>query len=178
MLAFWLLAPATDSGTPTAPFRSTTGFFTPISRKPAPAFELPGLRSGEPAVSLTDFRGHRLVLNFWASWCTPCRQEMPALQAMAVREHGSVDFAGVDTNDQRGAAVGFARATGVGYPIGFDPQMSVAARYGVYGLPTTFFISPDGELLGRQIGAMSPSRLSQLIANVFGPSALRASARR
>jgi len=92
---------------------------------------------------------------------------MPAIEAVARRLGASVSFVGVDTNDTRSTASSFAAQTGVTYPLGFDSSATVASSYGVYGLPTTFFVSRDGRLLGRQVGAMTASRLEALIAQVL-----------
>ena len=148
-------------------FTSTGGVFDKGNGQPAPSWSLPSLRDPAATVSLSQFAGKPVVLNFWASWCPPCRKEMPALAATARRLQGSVAFVGIDTNDQRGAALSFASQTGVKYPLGFDPHASAANDYGVYGLPTTFFISAQGKLLGRQVGGMTAQRLDQLIEQTF-----------
>lgn len=134
----------------------------------AAAWTLPDLRHPGAELSLARYRGRPLVLNFWASWCPPCRKEMPALAAVARHLSGRVDFVGVDTNDQRSAALAFAAHTGVAYPLAYDAHGNVAGTYGVYGLPTTFFISSTGVILGRQVGGMSKPRLQQLIQQTFG----------
>ena len=148
-------------------FTSTGGVFDKESGQPAPSWSLPSLRDPSATVSVSQFAGKPVVLNFWASWCPPCRKEMPALAATARRLHGRVDFVGIDTNDQHGAALSFASQTGVKYPLAFDPHASAANNYGVYGLPTTFFISAQGKLLGRQVGGMTAQRLDQLIQQTF-----------
>lgn len=146
---------------------SAGGMFTRKPGRPAYPFTVSDLRNPSATVSLARFRGHPVVVNFWASWCTPCRKEMPALQAAARRTAGLVDFVGIDTNDQRSAALAFLQKTGVRYPVGFDPNAALATRYGVYGLPTTFFVSATGRVLGEQIGALSEPRLLHLLGRVF-----------
>jgi hypothetical protein len=91
---------------------------------------------------------------------------MPALAQVARQLRGKVGFVGLDTQDQRGAGLAFAKSTKVHYPLAFDTAQ-VWSSYGVYGLPTTFFISSDGHLLGKQIGGMTKSRLLSLIHEVF-----------
>ncbi|MBW4078820.1 MAG: TlpA family protein disulfide reductase [Acidobacteria bacterium] len=118
------------------------------------------------SVSLEEFRGHPLVVNFWASWCPPCRKEMPALARVAQQLAGKVNFVGLDTQDQRSAGLAFARSTNVHYPLAFDTAQ-VWSDYGVYGLPTTFFIAPDGHILGKQVGGLTESRLFAIIHEVF-----------
>lgn len=158
-------------------FTSTGGIFDKENGQAAPSWSLPGLRDPSATVTLSQFAGKPVVLNFWASWCPPCRKEMPALAATARRLQGNVAFVGIDTNDQHGAALSFASQTGVKYPLAFDPHASAANNYGVYGLPTTFFISAQGKLLGRQVGGMTAQRLDQLIQQNFGVHATTAGSR-
>ncbi len=148
-------------------FTSTGGIFDKENGQPAPSWSLPSLRDPSATVALSQWAGKPVVLNFWASWCPPCRKEMPALAAPARRLQGSVAVVGIDTNDQRCADLSFASQTGVKYPLAFDPHASAANNYGVYGLPTTFFISAQGKLLGRQVGGMTAQRLDQLIEQTF-----------
>jgi thiol-disulfide isomerase/thioredoxin len=146
---------------------STSGVFTPDHGQFAGDFSLPGLRNLGSPVVLGTYLGKPVILNFWASWCAPCRKEMPALETVARSMGGSVDFVGVDTRDDRSAALSFARQAGVTYPIGFDGQGEVAGVYGAYGLPTTLFISATGEVVGHQIGALTSGRLRELIHQAF-----------
>ena len=148
-------------------FTSTGGSFHKESGPVASPWDLPSLSSPAAAISLAQFKGRPLVLNFWASWCPPCRKEMPALAATARRLAGQVAFVGIDTNDQRSAALAFASNAGVGYPLGFDPRAHVAGNYSAYGLPTTYFISAQGKILGRQVGGMTAARLSQLVSQTL-----------
>ncbi len=159
---------SSDSSGSTSLGTVTGAGFSRLPGSPAQAFSIPSLQDPRVHVSLAGFRGRPLVLNFWASWCVPCRKEMPAIEDVARRLGASVSFVGVDTNDTRSAALGFAAQTGVTYPLGFDPNAAVASSYGVYGLPTTFFVSGDGRLLGRQVGAMTAVRLETLITRVLG----------
>lgn len=152
---------------------STGGVFSALNRQSAPLWSLPGLRDSTSTISIAQFQGKPLILNFWASWCAPCRKEMPALQEVAHRFQGKVTFVGVDTIDKRGTALAFLAKTGVTYASGYDPKGLVASSYGVYGLPNTFFVSPSGELLGRQVGALTTARLEELVQKVFGVSANR-----
>ncbi|HET7265569.1 MAG TPA: TlpA disulfide reductase family protein [bacterium] len=114
----------------------------------APAFSAPAYRGA--TVSLDQFRGHPIVLNFWASWCPPCRAEMPALEAayLKYRARGVVVL-GIDgATDTWAASRTFLAARGVTYPVGRDDHGQVAAAYHVAALPTTFFIRADGRVAG------------------------------
>ena len=127
---------------------------------PAPAFSLPDLTDPTRTLSLSQFRGRPVLVNFWASWCIPCRKEMPLLEAAYRRVHGLVVFLGVDTNDTSGAALSFLRQTGVTYPSAYDPHGTAATAYGLFGLPTTVFVAPDGKILERHVGALSSDTLT------------------
>jgi peroxiredoxin len=114
----------------------------------APSFTAAGY-AGTP-ISLDRFRGHAIVLNFWASWCPPCREEMPALEA-AYKKYASrgVVVIGIDgATDTWGASRAFLAARGVTYPVGRDERGQVAQTYHVAALPTTFFIRADGRVAG------------------------------
>ena len=148
-------------------FTSTGGVFTRVSAVSAPTWNLPDLARPAQSVSLIQFLGHPVIINFWASWCPPCRAEMPALQYVASQFTGRIAFVGLDTQDEASAGLAFANSRGVTYPLASD-NAQVWSAYGVYGLPTTFFVSADGRILGKQIGGMTLSRLETLIHQVFG----------
>ena len=118
----------------------------------APAFTLERLdTSGE--LTLASLRGKTVVLNFWASWCGPCRDEMPLLQAGSKRWEGkNVVFVGVDAKDDRGYARDFLERYGVTYPNVYDGKGSLIGRYGVTGYPETYFIDADGKVRHRIAG--------------------------
>ena len=134
----------------------------------APAFEVENIHPGAPPVTLTGVRGKPLVLNFWASWCVPCIREMPSFQAVHEAMKGRVSFLGMNHQDQRGPALNLLDKTGVRYSSGFDPAGEVALAYGLYGMPTTVFISADGQLLERETGEMSRGELKATIERLFG----------
>ncbi len=151
-------------------FTPTGGTFTRVTPTRAPTFRLVNLVHSDRVVSLNQFQGRPLIVNFWASWCTPCRKEMPALANVARQLSGKVGFVGLDTEDDRNSGLSFSRSTGVGYPLAIDTAQ-VASSYGVYGLPTTVFISADGKVVGRQIGGLGQARLIALIRHTFGVKA-------
>jgi len=135
----------------------------------APAFAVKGLRPPQVEVSLDSFRGRPLVINFFASWCVPCRQEMPALQSVFAAVKSKVAFLGVDTQDIRSDALDLVHETGVRYPTAFDPSAGgdVARSFGSRGLPTTVFISRTGEMLERFSGETSAQQLRTTISRLF-----------
>jgi thiol-disulfide isomerase/thioredoxin len=120
--------------------------------------------AGGPAFTLPDDLGGRpLVLNVWASWCTPCRQEMPEFQAVYRQVGDRVGFLGLDQTDQVDAARRFVAETGVTYRLAADPHGVAAVKLGVVGLPTTLFVGADGALRGRRVGAMTADQLRAAI---------------
>lgn len=124
----------------------------------APAIDLPAVEG--PPVSLDAFRGYVVVVNFWASWCGPCRQEAPGLRRVSedyVRR--GVRFLGVDERDDRPAASGFLREFGITYPSAFDPAGSLADDYQLDGLPSTFVIDPAGQIRYRFFGYLDEATL-------------------
>jgi len=133
----------------------------------APPFSLPSLQDPHRNISLASFRGRPVVMNFWASWCVPCRTEMPVLEAAYKSEHGRVDFIGIDSNDTPTDAIAFLAQVHVTYPTVSDPTESVATKYLLYGLPTTVFISPTGKILGRHIGELRASTLRSALQQAF-----------
>ena len=128
---------------------------------PAPAFSLPDLTDPTRTLSLSRFRGRPVLVNFWASWCVDCRKEAPLLEAAYRRVGGRVAFVGVDTNDTRGAALSFLHEFDVTYPSVYDPHGTAATAYGLFGLPTTVFVSPGGRILERTVGVLTSGSLAQ-----------------
>ncbi len=142
----------------------------------APPFELPVLQPGEPGpalaaavadgrLDLDELRGTPVVLNFWASWCAPCRQEMPLLERTwrDVRGRG-VAFVGLNMQDLTGDARGFLRRFDVSYPTIRDQDDGVALAWGATGLPETFFVSRRGKVVAHVIGVVSVGQLRAGIA--------------
>lgn len=135
---------------------------------PAPGFSLENVHRGEPPVSLADHRGRPVVVNFWASWCAPCRREMPAFAEVSDQLDGKVVFLGVNHQDGRSAALELLAETGVRYPSGYDPDGRTAAAYGLLGMPTTLFVSADGRLLERRTGEVGRTELLRTLDRLFG----------
>lgn len=132
---------------------------------PAPDFDLEDFE--EEAVSLEDFRGKPLVLNFWASWCTPCRKEMPAFDEVYRGLDGQVAFLGIATQDQRKPAEDFAREVGVSYPLAFDEGDKVGDAYELFGMPSTYFVDEDGQIVEARFGELTSGELEEIIGTLF-----------
>jgi thiol-disulfide isomerase/thioredoxin len=130
----------------------------------APPFSIELIGGGR--FSLTDHfesGGGPVVLNLWASWCTPCREEMPHLDA-ASRRHPDVYFLGVAIEDDPAAARDFAAEVAVGYPLAIDEADRVARRYPSFGLPATYLISSDGIIAQVIYGMMSEQQIADALA--------------
>ena len=133
----------------------------------APDFRLNRLDDPSRVVSLADYRGGPLVLNFWASWCVPCRKEMPAFESVAGELKGRVEFLGVNEQDTRPGALDLVAKTGVRYPSVVDPGGTLMTAYGFRGLPNTAFISADGALLDVHLGEINAVDLRAAIQRLF-----------
>lgn len=133
----------------------------------APNFKLGEVRKGKPDVELASLRGQPVVLNFFGSWCTPCLRELPDLQAASKEYAGKVAFVGVTQNDTRPAAISVLKSSGVTYPAAFDGKNVVATDYALDRMPTTVFISAEGELLYRVNRALSEPQLRHAIERLF-----------
>lgn len=131
----------------------------------APGFTLPVLGAGTVA-GLAHFEGKPLVVNFWASTCSICTEEMPALEQVDRDFSGKVNFVGVDVADPRHATA-FARKLGVRYPLLSDADGTAAAAYRVDALPVTFVISPGGTILARHEGALTHDELVAVLEMDF-----------
>jgi cytochrome c biogenesis protein CcmG, thiol:disulfide interchange protein DsbE len=134
---------------------------------PAPAFSLSRLGGG-PQLRLASLRGKAVVINFWSSYCGPCKKEMPRLQAAAQRWGAKgVAVVGVDTLDNHRAAQDFARKHGVTYAIGYDDDAEIATRYGVEFTPTTFFVDRRGRIVKRILAGVSAAELDAQIRHAL-----------
>ena len=119
----------------------------------APAFRLDRL-DGPGKISLAAYRGRPVVLNFWGSWCDPCKAEAPVLESTwrQYKDRGLVVL-GIDFHDLKGAARRFARENDMSYPIAYDGPGNTLTDYGVTAAPETFFVSPNGKLVCERIQA-------------------------
>ncbi len=119
------------------------------------------------SLSLADLRGKGVVLNFWASWCPPCRTEVPYFESTyrAYRERG-VQFVGVAIQDKPESARAFLKELGVTYPAGLDEGSEISWRYQLAGLPTTVFITREGKVSRYWTGALSERQLVSFVKEI------------
>ena len=116
-----------------------------VAEKPAPPFSLPD-GTGQ-TVSLDDYKGQVVLINFWASWCGPCRQEMPLLEELHQRyEPLGFTLLGINVEEDSGLADKFLQATPVSFPILYDRESSVSKAYDVIAMPTTVILDREGRV--------------------------------
>jgi cytochrome c biogenesis protein CcmG, thiol:disulfide interchange protein DsbE len=138
----------------------------------APTFTAERL-DGSGSVSLEDFEGKPLVINFWASWCLPCEDEAPLFSSMAQRYDGEVSFLGVNIKDAKSEAKDFERRFEVNYPSVRDEGRTIEDSYGLTGQPETFLITADGTIHEHIPGAVTDAAylqdlLDELVATTTG----------
>jgi cytochrome c biogenesis protein CcmG/thiol:disulfide interchange protein DsbE len=138
----------------------------PPDRDPAPRVDAPSLNGGG-RVTLDAYKGRPVILNFWASWCEPCKRETPELVAFSKR-HPKIAVVGLAVNDAASDARRFARKEGVPYALGLDRDADVADRFAVTGLPVTAVIDADGRLASTFIGEISEAQLESFATQLGG----------
>ena len=145
----------------------STGQLVDVRQRPAPDFALQRL-GGQGDVQLRQLRGSPVVLNFWASWCPPCRDEAPVLESAAQRYGAQgVKFVGIDVWDTEGDGARFLQDYKVGYPNVIDPLGRVSIDYGLTGTPETVFIDRRGVLQRKYIGPLSQDAVDSLVGELL-----------
>ena len=163
-----------------APDRTIDDALARVEAVDAPGFDLEVLQRGrvpsslapvvdraaaDDRIALSELRGTPVVVNFWASWCNPCRDEAPVLErGWQEASRQGVLFVGLDMQDVRSDARQFLREFAITYPNVREAGKEIARRYGVTGLPETFFISAGGRVVGHVIGALGRDQLTVGVA--------------
>jgi thiol-disulfide isomerase/thioredoxin len=160
----WLMLACYGCGTPAA----TPNVLPTEAPFYAPDFTLPALNGG--TVTLNHLRGQWVIVNFWATWCVPCIEEMPTLQAIADAYPDSVIVLGVNLREAEDDVQAFAQTHSITFPILLAPPDEVLLAYNVVGLPQTLIVNRDGEVVFRRFGPLSlntfPSEFNDLITPV------------
>lgn len=154
-----LLTPATHSVT------------DPLVGHPAPNFTLVLLHtdSSKNTLSLSNFKGKPIVLNFWASWCQPCKEELPLLENAWIQmqtQNKNIVFLGIDFQESKSDASSFLLQHGITYMAGLDTDGSIANKYGVSSLPQTFFIDRHGTVTSREPQELTAQELSSNLQSI------------
>lgn len=129
----------------------------------APEFLLIGLDGKQ--YRLDDFRGKRVVLNFWATWCAPCRIEMPLLQNFYEQHKRQIVVVGINMGEDKAPVQAFIDELKITFPILLDEEQATAKRYRVVGLPSTFFIDTQGIVRATHVGGLSSEMLESYLAD-------------
>ena len=130
-----------------------------------PPLQLSCLTPG-PTIDLAALSGRPVLVNLWASWCGPCREEMPALQAAHEQYGEQVQFLGVDSKDTTEAGAAFLDDIGVTYPQVVDPEGELLNHLGVPGLPVTVLLDEEGRIAATHIGQLDSESIEELLADV------------
>jgi cytochrome c biogenesis protein CcmG, thiol:disulfide interchange protein DsbE len=158
---------------------SSTAHLTNPGPQPAPGIGTARDMSGEPlpdqsfdvlaggTARLRDYRGKPLVLNVWAAWCPPCQQEMPAFEQVHQALGDKVQIVGLDRADGRDAAIAFAAARHITYPLLFDADDVFSPKLGISVMPTTLFVSADGVVVKSHAGTFDADTLTKTVLETF-----------
>jgi len=144
VVALSLLTAAPASASASGEAAAALSLMSPKPPKPARDFQVSG-HDNRP-LNLADFKGKVVFLNFWATWCKPCEEEMPGMERLYQRykDKGLVVLAISEDADGAGAVAPFVKKHRLTFPIGLDPKMTLAGAYGVWALPSTFIIDRQG----------------------------------
>lgn len=167
-------SPASPASTPSpnhdkAPGASSAPRTDPAA-EPAPDFSMPNLLDKGKVVRLSDYRGHIVFLNFWASWCPPCRAEMPDFETVFEEYDGEIIVLGVGIQDDPKKLLAFAQSIGITYPIVSDSAGEIARHYHVRSLPTTYLINSRGEVDSVAVGGVDRAALEKVIQRLQSES--------
>ncbi len=144
----------------------------PVGEGPAPDFTLTTF--GGEEITLSELRGNVVIINFWASWCPPCREEAAYLEDTWRRYRDSgVVLIGVDYLDTEKEALEYIAEFDITYPNGPDLGSRISRAYRIQGVPETFFVDTEGQLRGVHIGPVAPPQLEEKIAELLGEAETR-----
>ena len=125
-------------------------------------FTMSNLAGGE--TTLSDLRGRYVLVNFWATWCIPCRKEMPYLQQISVDHSEQLIVLGVNLNEEKERVAPFVSDMGLTFPILLNPSDALTAEHNVRGLPVSYVVGPEGKIVYRRIGEIIPDEFDHWLA--------------
>lgn len=176
-LALWALAACraqpsgevADTGLPNLATASTRGVNNagraPQAGELAPDFVLTFADGARQ--KLSDWQGQPVVLNFWATWCSPCKEEMPTfVKTYGARSQDGLVIVGINAEESAGQAAAFMQSYQMTFPVALDEQGEIQQLYGVRGLPTTFFIDREGRIAQAWTGLLLAPMLDELLAEI------------
>ena len=159
----WFLA-----GHPGVSLAGSSGTGSIAVGQPAPDFTLPQLDGTQ--LRLSDLRGKPVIVNFWASWCGPCRDEIPQLVALHRQHATDLTIVGVDLQEDAGSVRSFVNDFGMSYPVVLDTHGATIRPYHITGPPTSVFIDASGTVRKIVLGPLAGSDLEADIAAIAGPA--------
>jgi len=127
----------------------------------APDFELESIAGGN--VKLSDFKGKAVILNFWASWCPPCKEEMPLFENAYRAKSDKIVVIGVNLQESRENIKVFIKKFEISFPILLDPNSEVKELYNVFTQPVTYFINKEGKIIGKKFGPLTGQEISEKV---------------
>ena len=139
----------------------------------APDFSLQLQQDGKTSnktVTLNSYKGKVLFLHFWATWCPPCKVELPHMESLAKKlasqgDKAKMEFLAVCISDSQKALTSFMQKNGYTFPSALDEPGLVAMKYGIQGVPTSILISPEGKILKIQVGMMNQKQIENFVAD-------------
>lgn len=142
---------------------------TPAKPQAAKNFTLAALGQPGHTISLAALAGQPVIINFFASWCGPCKHETPLLASFYRSHHGKILVIGIDANDENSPALKFVKAEGVQYPVATDPYPArVTVSYGVLALPQSFFLNSRHMIVKHVVGSLTAAELNSWAASLAG----------
>lgn len=137
----------------------------------APDFSIELQKDGNPSgktVTLSDYKGKALFLHFWATWCPPCKVELPHLEKLAQKieskgDNAKINFLAICISDSQKSLSSFMKENGYTFAGGLDATGRIAMKYGIQGVPTSILISPEGKILKIHVGMMSEKLLESFV---------------